>query len=232
LQNHGCGQFLAEPGQDSRRGDMHGAWAMPGSGDCRRSVSDHICPEPIVYELNPGGKEADRTLPQANGPLIFKDDFDGPQPVAEPLFPDPATTLVREHGQGRLTGIGPDIWPVVYTEYHQLQDFYADFVMRIPEDKMAGGCGVLFRQMHGPGWLSYYALTFFPSTGTVEVKRFESTIVPNKWTVLKKPDYHIALNQDVVVRLEVVGQQFRVFVDHKFLFEVTDAALPGPGFSA
>jgi serine/threonine protein kinase len=177
-------------------------------------------------DKKPLEKKGDQIVSRPNGPLFFKDDFDGPNPNAQPLFPDQLMTWVSANGSGRLTATCQGILPVMYTE-HKLADFFVDFEILITRDNLEASFGVLFRCDRDDKVLpNYYALIFFPNTGEAMVACFQHN---KQWTLIKKHACKIELDKDVPVRLEVVGQQFRVFVDKTFQFEATDALLSAPG---
>lgn len=164
-------------------------------------------------------------VPRANGPLFFKDDFDGAGPVMEPLFGEQFMTFERKDGAGRLTGKTGGVLPVLYTE-HNLEDFFLDFEIRIPKGPVDSEYGVLFRTARNGGELpTYYALMFFPKENMIAVACWEHT----SWTWWKKVAWKIDVDKEIPVRLEVVGKQFRVFINNTYQFEATDEALPAPG---
>jgi serine/threonine protein kinase len=153
--------------------------------------------------------------PRPNGPLIFKDDFDGPSADARPLFGPGTMTFVRQNGIGRLTGTHAGILPVVYE--HRMTDFFVDFTIRIPSDHPDAGFGVLFRALREQNGLpSYHALWFFPQKNIVKLHYFHNP----QWPLRDEYPCKIDLDRDVAVRLEVVGKQCRVFVNQVFQCEV------------
>jgi hypothetical protein len=174
-------------------------------------------PAPAAKDSRPG--------PRVNGALIFQDDFTGKQPLAEALFADNVMTFTRDKGKGTLTGSHPGVLPVVYTE-HKLQNFVAEFTLRVSKDHADASYGVLFRSDRDDGGLPrYYALVFSPGAAEAHLACWDN---PN-WTLSKKWPCPFDTDRDVAVRLEVVGKQFRVFVNNAFRFEATDETLSGEG---
>jgi hypothetical protein len=175
-----------------------------------------------AVEPGPGDQESSRMA------LHFEDTFGGPTPAAEPLFPK-ELTFTRADGTARLAARTRGILPVIYPE-SLVQDFVAEFEMRIPGDCPKGDSGLLFRtQRDGTGLPSYNILSFHRDTGKVDLARYDSRAPTGEWTSLALSDWKVEWDRDVPVRLEVVGRYFRVFVNKALLCEATDETPPAPG---
>ncbi|HEX5272204.1 MAG TPA: serine/threonine-protein kinase, partial [Gemmataceae bacterium] len=84
------------------------------------------------------------TEPRPDGALVFKDDFDQPQPLAVPLFPDHLMSFGQVRGEGVLTPHAEGILPLLYPKT-KVADFYAELDVRVPHLDAESGYGLLFR---------------------------------------------------------------------------------------
>jgi hypothetical protein len=168
--------------------------------------------------------------PQPNGPLIFEDDFSGEANGAQPLFKDEWMAFDYVDGKGRLTSsykgyVMPAMYPAL-----ELADFYAEFDFQAPAAAPYSGYGFLFRSddTEGGGLDWYYMLRIRPVEGTISLHGWldPDWVVHEKFTLppglLDPTDFNR-------VRLEAVGDEFRVFVNGTFIFEFTDTTLVDPG---
>jgi hypothetical protein len=169
-------------------------------------------------------------LPEPDKLLIFKDDFDGLLPVVELLRPEDVD-FKRVNGNGRLTGKASVVLPILYPDY-QIQDFVADFEVRFPRDAPAGVAGLLFRVQRQDKALPHYnVLAFERQNGQLRLLRFDRPRRPDAygWTTLAACGWMPELDRDIPVRLEVVGQRLRVWLNKVLLLQATDETSPEPG---
>ncbi len=181
-------------------------------------------------EKYPNGHFADLARRRvAERSILFKDDFTSAGNAA-PLFSSQLMTFQSANGVAQLTGKFGGILPVMYRNL-EFRDFIAEFEIRNP-NAPESSAGLLFRSRPAPdgGLSAYYAvgLRFVSPMATLFCFKDGKWPVVQKFTlqnVAETPtDYHR-------VRLEVLGDKFRLFVDDQPAFDFTDAnVLTSGGF--
>ena len=145
------------------------------------------------------------------------------------MFDEEWMAFKRVKGAGRLTAYVPGVvLPLVYTE-PQIADFYAEFDVRAVEAQQDSTYGLVYRRNETQdGAARYYALGLQPAANAIT---FSAWVDPD-WVLgeaVPLPDGLLATGKANHVRVEAVGDNFRVFVNDVYIFERSDATLNEPG---
>lgn len=169
-----------------------------------------------------------RPDPRPNGQLAFQDNFDGTPPRAAPLFGASVMSFKHLDGEGHLRGKSRGVLPIVYAN-EKVRDFQADFEFTTPAPGENCHYGLIFRAAHAEGALpSYYALFLNPKKGTAYFTCWQD----GKWVGAK--DIPLTAGQLLPrdtnrVRVEALGNEFRVFLNGQFVLQHSDRTLSEPG---
>jgi hypothetical protein len=188
---------------------------------------DESAPTPEPAAPGPTPQLAVTATPPGSTALL-SDDFQSASP-AEPLFGSEFMTFTLEAGEGKLTSLYPGgVVPVMYA-IPILADFALEVDIRFPDPQATSVAGIIFRSDDAADGLAhYYHLAFLPAGPRVTLDvwadgAFSTVTTSSLGAGVVDPS---GANR---LRLEAVGDQFRVSVNGQFAFDVTDARLPDPG---
>jgi hypothetical protein len=174
------------------------------------------------------GRLPPRLQPRKGGKLLFADDFIAARPGAAALFNNPAMSFERIGGVGRLTGINLGLKPVL-SHRDQVRDFFAECRFRALTRDKRMAYGLLFRgTVDEEGLTSYYAVLIRPVAETVSVVRWHNQFHCPLMSAAVEPAL-VSRDDTHTLRVEVAGDETRVFLDRQFVLRVKDHNLPGPG---
>jgi serine/threonine protein kinase len=161
--------------------------------------------------------------------LLLEDDFSGTNGSAQALFGSGYMTFEAVDGRGQLTAISPNVvLPAMY-DAPSVGDFIAEFSFQAEAATHDSAYGLIFRSddVASGGLAYYYHLVIKPANGVVNLNAWDGTwVAGSAFTVEPGVVRPTDTNH---VRLEVVGSNFRLFINGVFVFEHTDTTLTAPG---
>jgi len=159
---------------------------------------------------------------------LLLDNFEGAS-RAQPLFGPEFMSFTVEGGEGALTSLAPGgVVPVMYPA-PALADFTAEVDVRFPQAQPESVAGIIFRSDETTDGLAYYYhLAFRPAAAQTSLDLWKD----GAWSTVTSASIGAAVldpggaNR---LRLEVQGNQFRLFANEVLILEATDARLGEPG---
>jgi len=162
--------------------------------------------------------------------LIFSEDFDSDDTIAVPVFSDEYMHFFRPKGFGYIestsyTGVLPIMFPEI-----KLGDFIVEFDFKMPEAYDDSRCGLIFRSDSDitDGLDEYYALFLYPKSNQVKMGIW----IDDDWVFSEymEPDPSFNQSSDLNhVKLEVNGENQKVYINGVFLANFNNQALKEPG---
>lgn len=145
-------------------------------------------------------------------------------PVASILFQDnfesqnsgnweggPGTWIVKEDETGNYVyeGTGPDNYPQTWVGNQDWEDYAFESKIRIKK-------GTVFITIRSSGWYFYNVSI---NTNDISLARWNSSI--GEYKVVRSTNYPIDLNEWYLVRVEVVKQQYKLYINNKLITTYT-----------
>ena len=162
--------------------------------------------------------------------LIFSEDFDSDDTIAVPVFSDEYMHFFRPKGFGYIestsyTGVLPIMFPEI-----KLGDFIVEFDFKMPEAYDDSRCGLIFRSDPDitDGLDAYYALFLYPKINQVKMGIW----IDDDWVFSEYMEPALPFYQGSElnhVKLEVSGENQKVFINGVFLANFNNQSLKGPG---
>lgn len=166
--------------------------------------------------------------PRPNGELLFSDDCDS-SGGARAMFDSILMNFAYSNGKCQITAnSNSDVLPAMY-DAPILKDFIIEYDVEIISAKPKVGSSVIFRSDDVPGGLfSYYRISLRPVEKVIEFSVWKE----NKWVLHTESDIsqeYFLSEEPTRVRLEVLENEFRVFLDGIFVQEYLDDQIPTEG---
>ena len=146
-------------------------------------------------------------VPQSS--ILFQDNFDDGN--ANGWDPSQGTWIVKKDETGNYIyeGTGPDNYPQTWPGSKDWTDYAFESRIKIKK-------GTVFVLVRGNG--SYFYNVSI-NTSDISLARWNSS--KSEYKVVKSLSYPIQLNKWYLVRVEIVGQQYKLYIDNKLLTSYT-----------
>lgn len=167
--------------------------------------------------------------PRTNGELVLEDTYEGTASQASPLFGSEFMSFEQASGKGRIGSEFPQGVMVATYSTMKLADFIAEFDLSAENPTAGLKAGLIFRSEDAAEGLDYYYnLVLLPFEKRVGLTLWKD----GAWKLDESypiPANLVPEDGNYRVRIEVEGEQFRVFLNGSFLYEFSDVQLAGAG---
>ncbi len=181
----------------------------------------------LVSEDSPQDMVNQLPTPRMNGALLFSDDCSG-DGGAQAMFGDEYMAFSYDNGLCQITAnANSSVLPVMYATPTPT-NFIVEYELGIISAKPGSKYGVIFRSDDVSGGLAhYYYITVKPADKSVDFDVWN-----NQW--LREESANISsdflgTDKTTLLRLEVLDNEFRVFLDGVFVIEFLDDQIATPG---
>lgn len=163
--------------------------------------------------------------PVPSGSELFVHNFETAEPITKPLFGPQYMSFRHVAGEGQLVGKTAGILPAMFGKF-VLDDFILECDLRA-ELSGTGSYGLIFRaaEVRKGAIDSYYMLLLNPRSNAVSLSCWKG----GKWILQSQPQ-PLPLgvttgSRPVRIKVEVIGSEFTVFADSRFVYRFTDYSL-------
>lgn len=165
--------------------------------------------------------------PRMNGALLFSDDCSG-DGRAQAIFGAEYMAFSYQDGLCQITAnSNTNVLPVMYSA-PILTNFIAEYELSALSPKPESEHGIIFRSDDVLGGLAHY---YYIALKPVD-KSVEFSVWNNQWILEKELSISPSLfptENPMLVRLEVLNNEFRIFLNGIFVFEFLDDQISTPG---